>query len=33
VRLPRLGVHLVLLASVIAGVWLGIQVYGLFAGG
>jgi hypothetical protein len=32
VRLPRLLVNLVLLASVVAGVWLGVQVYGLFTG-
>jgi hypothetical protein len=32
VRLPRLVVNLVLLASVVAGVWLGIQAYALFTG-
>ena len=31
-RLPRLVVHLILVASVVAGAWLGIQAYGLFIG-
>jgi hypothetical protein len=33
VSLPRPVVHLLLLASIAGGVWIGMQVYRFFAGG